>query len=152
MGRTWLVRGAVAAVVAVLVGAWAVGVSGLGDSRSPTTDRTTPASPDSSRVPEVERPAVRERVKPRRARKAARNRDAVTERSPDSADEPADDAPRTSAPKSPHPTPDPTGTSDEPSDPPPPPAPSDPPSQPSDDCTDLVAVIDCVLNPVTAHP
>jgi hypothetical protein len=152
MGRTWLVRGIVVAIVAVLAGAWAVGVSGLGDSGSPTAERTTPASPDSSRAPEDERAAVLEKVKPRRPQRTGRSQDAVSEPSPDVADDPADDAPSTPPPTSAHPTPDPPGPSDDPSDSPRPPTPSDPPSEPSDECTDLASVIDCILNPVTANP
>ena len=51
MGGTWLVRGGAAAVVAVLAGAWAVGVSGQGDVSTAgagtphSAVRPTPQSP-----------------------------------------------------------------------------------------------------------
>ena len=59
MGRTWLIRGTVAVVFAVLVGAWGVGVSGLRDSPSPSEERP-PASPDKSIAPEFDSSVVRE--------------------------------------------------------------------------------------------
>ena len=151
MGRTWLVRGIVVTVFAVLAGAWGVGVSGLRDSDSPSVERP-PSSPDSSVAPVDERSAAPEKVKPPRTRNAGRTQDATTEASPESSDEPADDAPSTPDPTSPEPTPDSPAPSEEPSNPPPPPDPSDTPSEPSDECTDLAAVIDCVLDPITGHP
>jgi hypothetical protein len=152
MSRTWLVRGIVVGIVAVLSCAWAVTVAGVGDSGSPAAERTTPASPDSSKAPEPQRSVVVEKLKPRRANKPTRSRDAGTDPSPDATDEPADDAPTTPPPTSGHPTQDPPDPSDDPTDSPPPPDPSDPPSEPSDECTDLASVIDCVLNPITAQP
>ena len=150
MGGTWLVRGAAGAVVAVLAGAWAVGVAGQGDeTRPPGQESPTPSSPDTSSPPENERSVDSKKVKPPRLRDVAESPDPVTEPTPDTDVEPTDDAPSTPVPTSPEPTPD-EPSIDPP--PPPPPGPSDPPSEPSDECTDLLGDLDCVLNPITAQP
>ncbi len=139
-----MLRGVAVAVSAVLVGAWAVGLAEFGDTSSSTEDVTTPVSPDGSPVPDSQHSTVPEKAKPRRTREAGPSREALTEPSPDTTDEQADDAPG---------TPDPPGTSEKPSNSSPPPqAPSNPPSQPADDCTDLGVVADCALDPITGRP
>ncbi len=154
MGRTWLVRGVAVAVLAVLLGAWAVGVSGLRESDGASPERDTPTSPERSQAPDVE-PAVDDEgdtVKPPRIRKVDRTRDAADEPSRET-DEPAGDVPASPSPTEGPPTADPTVKDEDPSDqPPPPPPPTTPPTDPSDECTDLLGVLDCVLDPVTAGP
>jgi hypothetical protein len=149
--RAWLIRGVAVAAVAVLVGAWALGLAELGGSASPPDRDRAPVSSDRSEAPdtyEIQRAAVLERAKPRRSRSSEPSPDARTEPSPDASDEPVDDDTD---------TPDPTPT-DEPTDPddpsaqpssPPAPTPSDPPTQPDDECTDLLG---CVLDPITGGP
>lgn len=153
MGRTWLLRGSAVAVVAVLVGAWALGLAELGEAPSAPANVTTPVSPDNSRNPDAQRSAGPEKAKPRRNRDGA----SPSESSPSTVVEPAADVPGTEAPPSSTHTPSPTDPSGQPSNPPPPThppthPPSNPPSQPSDDCDDLTEVLDCVLNPVTGRP
>jgi hypothetical protein len=149
MGRTWLLRGVAVAVFAVLVGAWAVGVVGLGDTPPAPARQSTRVSDDSSRAPDDRGPILRE--KSRHDRDSDQTEDAVTDPSPVNADEPLDEDPATPAPTSTGPDPD--DPSEVPSDPPPPShTPSTPPSQPSDDCTDLPAIVDCVLDPITGRP
>jgi hypothetical protein len=151
MGRTWLNRGIVIAVVAVLAGAWTVGVSGLRGSDSPSDDRP-PASPESSVAPENDGPVARGNVKPPRETKKSRSKDPITEPVVDADDRPATDAPTTPPPETPDSTPDSPDVPDDPPDSPTPPTPSDPPSEPSDECTDLLSTLDCVLDPITGHP
>lgn len=153
MGRTrsWLIRGAVVTALAVLVGAWAVGLVGLGDSPSPAAERDRPTTPESSTTPDDQRWAGRQET-PRRTQKADPSEDAVVEPVADTADDPTTDAPSTSDPTSPD-TPDSPDPSDEPSDSPSPSnPPSNPPSQPDEECTDLSDVLDCVLDPTTGRP
>jgi len=149
MGRTWFIRIAVVTVLAVLVGAWAVGLVGLGDSPSPAAEDEGPSLPNSSTtVPEDDQRWTGRQETPRRTRDA-RTQDAV-QPIVDTADEPATDAPSTSDPTSPS-TPDSPDPSDEPSDSPSNP-PSNPPTQPAEECTDLSDVLDCVLDPITGGP
>ncbi len=160
MARTWLVRGAVVTVLAVLVGAWAVGVVGLGGSPSPAAERERPATPQSSTVPDDQRRSGRQEA-PRRTRKADRSEDAVIQPISDTDVDPTADAPTTPAPTgpgSPHPSDDPSDSpspSNPPTNPPghpPSHPPSQPPGQPADDCTDLSDALDCVLDPITSSP
>lgn len=148
MGGTWLVRGAAGVVVAVLLGAWGIGVAGSGDPRPPTQERPSPTPPAGSEAPESERPlGGQEEADPPRARELDEFRDQIPEPKPSTAHEPTDDAPSAPAPTSLEPTPDPPASLDTP-----PPTRSDPPREPSDDCTDLLGAVDCVLNPITAQP
>lgn len=149
MSRTWLVRGAAVAVFAALVGAWAVGLAGLGDATSSTEKPATPVAPDDSPVSDIAYSIVRDTWKPRRIREASPSPEDLTEPSPTAVDEPSIDAPGTPTPTSTPPTPVP---SDEPSDPPSSQPPSSPPSEPDDECTDLAGVVDCALDPITGHP
>ena len=151
MGRTWLLRGTAAAVFAVLLGAWAVGVSGLRDSDSPSEERP-PATPGSSTAPEDERSVVRGNGKPLRPRTTDRPRDEVRKPRPDTDDPTPSDSPGTPPPRSPDPTPDAPAPTEDPPKSPEPPGPSDPPDTPTDDCTDLPSAIDCLLDPVTGQP
>lgn len=151
MGKTWLIRGVVVAVVAVLVGAWGVGVSGLRDTDKPSEDRP-PASPDRSIAPEFDSSVVRDKAKAPRADKKDQPEDAATEPNLDAGNAPADDAPVKPAPETTDPTPDSPGGSQGPEDPPPPPPPSDTPNQPTDECTDLLSTIGCVLDPIVPDP
>ncbi|KAA1428720.1 hypothetical protein [Nocardioides antri] len=148
MGRIWLLRGVAVAVFAVLVGAWAFGLAGLGTTSS-STPKPTPVPPDSSEVSDSQGPTVLQKGKPRRARGPRPSQDALPDPSPTT----ADDTPGTPDPTSAAPTPDPTRPSDDPpSSSPPSQTPSRPPSPPADECTDLASTIDCALDPVTGHP
>jgi hypothetical protein len=148
MSRTWLVRGVAVAVFAVLVGAWALGLAGLGGTSAPPARLISPVSPDSSPAAEIVRSIVLEKAKPRRTRKADPTQEAVTEPSPDATDEPTD-ASGTTAPPSPAPTSGPPSPSEEPPDSP---TPSNPPSEPDDECDGMGDAIDCVLDPITGRP
>ncbi len=151
MGRTWYVRGITIAVCAVLAGAWTVEVSGLRDSDSPSEERR-PIAPESSIPPELDPPADHEKVRSPRPTEKPRSRDSDTEPIVDADNEPTSDDPSSPASETPGPTPDSPPGPEGPSDPPAPPTPSDPPDEPSDQCTDALSVLDCVLNPVTGHP
>jgi hypothetical protein len=147
MGRTWLLRGVTVAVFAVLVGAWAVGVAELGDSSPPADKSHAPVSRDEAAVSDRQDSTVAEKTKPRHTRDADPTQEALAEPSPDTT-ETIPDAPAPTGT-----TPDPSDPTDEPSDSTPPShAPSTPPSQPTDDCTELVGVLNCVLDPITGHP
>jgi hypothetical protein len=164
MGRTWLLRGVAVAVLAVLVAAWAFGLAKIGGDPSPAASPPAPPVSESSFSPavfDIVGSIVVEKEKVRRTRDAT-SEDALTDPSTDAFDEPTD-APGTPAPTSPDPTsPEP---SDEPSDPPPsPPTPSNPPTNPpanpptnppappAEECTDLLDILDCVLDPITGSP
>ena len=150
---TWLARGGVVAILAVLVAAWAVGLVGIGDTSSPAAERSSPESTDESREYDVVRAVVVEKAKERRTRDAA---PVLTEPSPDTVtDDPTTPVPSTpSTPESPDPSEDPStpSPSSPPSSNPPSNPPSSPPTQPADECTDLSDVVDCVLDPVTDRP
>jgi hypothetical protein len=156
---TWLARGGVVAILAVLVGAWAVGLVGIGDASSPAAERSSPEPTDESREYDVVRAVVVEKAKERRTRDAA---PALTEPSPDTVtDDPTTPVPTTpSTPDSPDPSEDPSDPStpstptpsDPPSSNPPSNPPSSPPTQPAEECTDLSDVVDCVLDPITDRP
>ena len=151
MGMTWLIRGTVAVVFAVLVGAWAVGVSGIRDSPSPKDERP-PASRDESIAPEFDSSVVREKAKSPRTNKKDEAEDTVTEPGLDAGNVPPSDAPVAPAPENTDPTPDAPGGSQGQSDSPQPPSPSDTPNEPSDECTDLLSTVGCALDPVVPDP
>lgn len=151
MSRIWLLRGGVVAVIAFLVGAWALGLAELSDSAPSREKVTSPESPEESPAYDIRNAIVVEKARQRRTRDADPTQEPGTEPSTDAA-EPTDDAPSTPG----EPSPDPTSPGPSPSDPPdsdgPTPTPSDPPSQPGDECTDPGGAVDCLLSPITSHP
>jgi|GEM_PF-6067064 len=161
MSRTWLLRGATVAVVGVLVGAWTGGLVGTGDTAPPASKPNNVVATESAAAPESDDPAVFEQAELRRPRDRGASRAALTEPSPSATEAPTDDAPD-SDPTSEAPTADQSSPSEEPSDQPSDkpsdspspsePGPSSPPTQPSEECTELVEVLDCVLHPITAAP
>lgn len=147
MSRIWLLRGGVVAVIAFLVGAWALGLAELSDSAPSREKATIPESPEESPAYDIRNAIVVEKARERRTRDA------------DPTQEPSTDAPEATDDGSSTPTepsPDPTSPGPSPSDPPdsdgPTPTPSDPPSQPDDECTDLGGAVNCMLSPITSHP
>ena len=163
MSRTWLLRGAAVAVFGVLVGAWTGGLVGTGETAPPASKPNNVVSSEAPAADD-EDPVVFEQARLRRARDRGASRSALTEPSPSATATPTDRAsdPTTSGPTSDAPTPDEPSPSDEPSDKPSDkptdpatpsePGPSSPPTQPSEECTELVEVLDCVLDPITGGP
>ena len=151
--KTWVLRGGAVTVLTALVGAWAVGLAEVGDSGPPGGRNTAPATADDSPRPVIHRAIVVKRAEPRRTRGTDPSQAASTEAGPDAAEDPATEVPSASGPTSEAPTPDPSDPSDPSPDPSPTPdPPSSPPSQPGEECTDLVSVIDCALDPITGQP
>lgn len=157
MFRIWLLRGCALAVVAVLLGAWASGVVGHGDSPSPAAQVAEPdRAGDPPAMTRVQPGGVLEKARHRHHRKAHRSEQPTPESTPSASDDPTTEAPAPSTPSdTPH-TPDspdpsqPSHPSDHPSQSnPPPDDPSQTPSEPSDDCS---TVLDCVLDPITGGP
>lgn len=147
MSRTWWLRGVVAATFAVLAGAWALSLAGLGGAASPA-DEPGPATPsDSATVADEDPPAVEQKPGQRPARDRTPSAEPVAEDSPDATEEIVDEAPDPAATRDSRPTPRPPAKSPKPSK-----SPTPTPSQPGGDCTDLVAVVDCVLAPITTRP
>lgn len=165
MGRTWLTRGVVAAVVVLLLGAWSVEVFGLrGSDDAPPADRDAPATPERTEAPDSEPVVDESRDRAPKVRRTTRPQQRVTPRadreqrgtpaspsatpsSPSSPSSPPAPPPQTPPTDSPDPSMDGPGPTKSPS--PPPNTPQDPPS---DECTDLLGVLDCVLNPITSGP
>lgn len=152
MGRTSLIRGIAVVVVAMLAVAWAVGVADLGSSSPPSDGPSGPPSPEPSTRIDDGTPVVQERPTPRPTEKPPPPRRQTADPSPDTV-EPVGVLPTTPAPPTPSPSTEAPGSFESPSQHSPSPhEPSDPPGQPSDDCTELLAVVDCVLDPITGHP
>lgn len=147
MSRIWLLRGCAAAVLAVLIGAWALGVAG-GDSGSPSKEEAgdpVPADTSTSEEPSD----VVETTKPRRARESATTTDPTDEATPDAVDDASGEVAGVAETRTPSakPTPRPSAQTPKPTK-----KPTPTPSQPADGCTDLVGVIDCLLAPITTQP
>ncbi|MCX6398352.1 MAG: hypothetical protein NTX33_00280 [Propionibacteriales bacterium] len=151
MSKIWLLRGCAAAVLAVLVGAWALGVANGGDSSSPKKEAGDPAPADTSSVASDEPSAV-ETTEPEGASTTDATEDttedAVDEPTPDTVESPGEVAGivETQTPSA-KPKPRPASQTPKPSN-----TPTPTPSQPADECTDLAHVLDCVLAPITTKP
>jgi hypothetical protein len=155
MWKTWLLRAATLAVVAVLAGAWAVTLIGNDPAPASTVRQEPPERPQVRN--HHQRPVVPEKTTHRRkhdAKPSDLSSDGVSGVS-DVADVPVDGD--TEAPTTPS-DPD-TSTPDAPSSSPthtpsphPTPTPTPSPTEPSPTCTDLGGVIDCVLDPITGRP
>jgi hypothetical protein len=150
--KTWLLRGGAVAVIAALVGAWAVGLAGAGDSGPPGGRHATAATSDDPPRPVIHRAIVVKRAEPRRTSGTDPSPAAFTEAGPDAAEEPATELPSAPGPTSDATTPDPSDPSLSPDPSPTPDPPSSPPSRPGEECTDLVSVVDCALDPITGRP
>lgn len=154
MSKTWLLRGMAVAVFVVLVGSWGVGLVDLGDTPSSSGEgpsKPVPPPPDSEPASHGQRSDVLERANRRRTREAGTTEAALTEPSAVTDDDPTHDASGTPTPTSTAPSPDPSDPS-EPASPTPPSTPSNPPSEPAGECSDLAAVVDCALDPITGRP
>lgn len=152
ISRTWALRGSAGVVLAMVVGAWGLGIARGGDA-PPPDEASVPAAPDTSLAPEGEVAGIQERrAKPRPGRAgtdpsseapAAPGTEEAAAPGPDGSDgsdDPEDRDPRTDGPTRTT-SPSPPGR----------PSPSPTPS-PSDGCTDLSSSVDCVLAPVTSRP
>lgn len=155
--RTWLLRGAAAAILLMLVGSWVVGVAGRGDD-SPASERAEDPVPADTPTPEELDPsALVETASPTPSADATPSEDPLEVETPGAVVPVAEDGPRSpeqqgpaSTPKPPKPTP--TRSSTPTPKPTPKPTPTPSPTQPSNGCTDLSTVVDCVLAPVTTRP
>lgn len=153
MWKTWLLRSATLAVVAILAGAWAVTLVGNGDPAPASVNRhESPAQP---RVRNHDQAPVAPEKSTHRRKHDAKPSEESTDAVSDVADLPTDA--NSVAPTTPS-GPD-TSTSDEPSSSPthspsthPTPTPTPTPTEPSPTCTDLGGVVDCVLDPITHQP
>lgn len=155
MSRTWLVRGAVAAVLAVLAAAWVLGIAGLGSGTTAKgkDEADGPKPADVSTTSGVDPLLVVETTDPQSAAdetspSANPSEDAADDPSTEAVEE-ADDEPSRVPAKSgskpkPSPSPKPSST--------PRPSPTPSPTQPAQECTDLVTVVDCILAPITTKP
>ncbi|MEZ0580302.1 hypothetical protein [Nocardioides sp. MH1] len=152
--KTWLSRGVTIVVVAVVVGAWGWSLASSGEDAKkspPKVERETTHHFQHHRVHHAGDPV---RPQHRRTRDAGPSdvSDLPTDSAVDVVDLPSDtpSAPDSTDPGSPsQPTHTPSHT---PSNPPSTPPPSSPPTDPAPSCTDLPAVLDCVLDPITGHP
>lgn len=155
MSRTWLVRGAVAAVLAVLAAAWVLGIAGLGSGTTAKgkDEADGPKPADVSTTSGVDPLVVVETTDPQSVAdetspSANPSEDAADDPSTEAVEE-ADDEPSRVPAKSgskpkPSPSPKPSST--------PRPSPTPTPTQPAQECTDLVTVVDCILAPITTKP
>ena len=156
MSKTWLLRGGMAVVLAVLVGAWTMGVAGIGGKASPQQKISDQAPSDSASVTSSPSPVDADAITPPRppATSAPASSAAPTlEPTPDAV-EPVADSPTTKAtrkPKKRNPSPSPPqpGKSTKP---PTSPSPTPPPSQPVNDCNGVIKLVDCLLAPITDRP
>ncbi|WP_183100886.1 hypothetical protein [Nocardioides pelophilus] len=155
MSKTWLLRGVAVAIFVVLVGSWGVGLVDLGDTPSSSGEGPStpvPPPPDSEPASHGRLSNVLEKANRQRTRRAATTEAASTEPSAVTVDDATDDASGTPTPTTAAPSPDPSDPSEQPGSPTPPTTPSNPPSEPDGECTDLAAVVDCALDPVTGRP
>lgn len=153
LSKTWLLRIAVGAVLAVLVGAWAVGVTRPGDTAASKEDTSSPSPSDSPTDSDDDPFEIVETTDPGATSSATPSEDASAEATPGAvvpvADEPAP-APATPEPV-PVATPKPPAQTPKPSTrPTPTPTPS--PTQPANGCTEWTGVVDCILDPITSQP
>lgn len=151
--RTWLLRIAVGAVLAVLVGAWAVGVTRSGDTAASKEDTSSPSPSDSPTDSDDDPYEIVETTDPGATSSAIPSDDASAEATPNAvvpvAGEPAGAPVAPSA--APTATPKPPVKSPRPSaEPTPTPTPS--PTRPANGCTELTGIVDCLLDPITAQP
>lgn len=149
-------RGGAVAIVAVLVGAWALGLAEAGDEdKSPPPNVVKPVDPGDSPTYDIRRSKSVEKSDAPRTRQPDPTQQAVVESIVDTADDPTPDS-VDPTPDSVDPTPDAPDPGWDPQDPstPPPPSnpPSNPPNEPEEECTDLVSVLNCVLDPITGQP
>lgn len=155
MSKTWLLRGVAVAIFVVLVGSWGVGLVDLGDTPSSSGEgpsTSVPPPPDSEPASHGQRSNVLEKANRQRTRRAGTTDAALTEPSAVTAEDATDDSSGTPTPTSSAPSPDPSDPSEQPGTPTPPPTPSNPPSEPAGECSDLAAVVDCALDPITGRP
>lgn len=153
LSKTWLVRIAVAGVLAVLVGAWAVGVARTGETSAAKEDTSAPSPSDSPTDSDDDPYEIVETTDPGETSSATPSEDASSEATPDAVDPetgepvgvPVTSKPSpTATPKPPAQTPKPTSK--------PTPTPTPSPTQPSNSCTELTGVVDCILAPITSKP
>lgn len=149
-------RGGAIVILASLVGAWALGLAEAGSNEEPPPPNVVkPIEPDDSPNYDIKGSSIVEKSDAPRTRNADPSEDADVEPIVDTGDETTDEVdgdPADPTPDSPDPTPDsPDPTPDSP-DPTTPPPPTDPPGQPEEECTDLVSVLNCVLDPITSQP
>lgn len=154
MSRTWLVRGAVAAVLAVLAAAWVLGIAGLGSS-------TTAKGKDEADGPKPAEVSTTSDVDPLVVVETTDPQSAADETSPSAnpsdeptsvPDEESSDEPSTvpvKATPTSKPKPKPSSATPKPS---PSSQPTPTPTEPAQECTDLVTVVDCILAPITTRP
>jgi cytoskeletal protein RodZ len=149
MWKTWLLRSATLAVVAILAGAWAVTLIGNDPAPASVNRHESPAQ---QRVRIHDQAPVAPERSHHRGKHGAKPSDESSDGISNVADTPADEGSATPS------DPD-TSTPDEPSSSPthspsqhPTPTPTPTPTEPSPTCTDLGGVIDCVLDPITDRP
>lgn len=159
MSKSWLLRGAAVAIFVVLVASWGVGLVDLGDTPSSSGEgpsTSVPPPPDSEPASHGQRPNLLDQANRQHTRRAGTTEATLTEPSAVTTDDATDDASGTPTPTSSAPSPDPSDPSEQPGSPTPPPSPSNPPSnppsEPAGECTDLAAVVDCALDPITGRP
>lgn len=157
MSRTWLVRGAVAAVLAVLAAAWVLGIAGLGsgttakdkdeaDGPKPADVSTTSGSDPLVIVETTDPQSAADETSPSANPSEDAADDPSTEAVEVAADEPSRVPVKSDSKPTPKPSPSPKPT------PTPRPSPTPTPTQPAQECTDLVSVVDCILAPITTKP
>jgi hypothetical protein len=158
--RTWLLRGAAAAVLLVLLGSWVVGVAGR-EGDSPTSERADDPVPTQTPTPEELDPSdVVETTSDPEPSEGVTPSDGLSEEPTPGAVVPvadeSSDSPRSPSPQSPSSTPRPPNPAPTKSNPPKPtpssPNPTPSPTQPSNGCTALSTVVECVLAPITTRP
>lgn len=160
--RTWLMRGGAVVILGALVGAWALSFAQPDEEEKPAPNVVQTEDPDDGRTYDVQRAGYVKKAKKKRADKPEQTEDAA-----ETAVEQATDAATTAPPPSTT-DPDPTPTGSDPTTPagpkptkptkppktpgPSPNQPTNPPTQPGQECTDLISVINCVLDPITGRP
>ena len=147
-------RGGAVVILAALVGAWALGLAEAGDNeKSPPPNVVKPIDPDDSPLYDIQRSSVVKKSDaprtrqpdPSDARSSSRSRTPPTRPRRTAATGPDPRRARTRRPPLPtrrrtpriRPTPQP---------------PTNPPGEPEQECTDLVSVLNCVLDPITGQP
>src|SRR5690349_15303489 len=154
--RTWLMRGGAVAIVAALVGAWALGLAEAGDKGDDAPPPNVVQKDDRNDAPdyEVKRSGVVDKAEERRTRDADPTQDAGIEQVVDTVDTTDEDSIVDGGDTDPSPSDDPTPDSPdsgwEPDDDPTTPTqpPTNPPTQPEDECTDLMSSLNCVIDGV----